>query len=252
MFIYKKVAQLGVAAMVVAMAPVEASATIIEATWQVTLTEQTENGSFVDITRPTNFEYKVRFSTDVNAIYEDPAVPTDVFFDPSKIIVTRPPTLYLPERPEGGTRTAYGNVFTTTQEYFDGNFYEGMTITQHEFIDAGDVYWRHSTWLYTTLTSESRGDDSSYPLMGDDFIAFLTASMTDPEGYSLRYQEWAEISEGQYGRMLSSLIWFGEMQLTDLQFFDKTEVPEPPMMALLGVGLVSAALLGGRRMKHLN
>lgn len=249
MFAYKKVIQLGIAALIAAMAPLAANATIVEATWQVKLTEAWGNDGPTEITRPTDFQYKVRFSTDVDAIYDDPA-PTDVFFDPSQITVTRPPASYLPERPEGGTRTAYGNVFTTTMDE-NGRFREVLTITQHEFIDASDIYWRHSTWLYTSIESEGRGGDGDYPLVGDDFIAFLTASMTDPEGYSFRYRELAEIREdGEFGNVLSSVIWYGEMQLTDLQFFDETEVPEPPLMALFGTGLLGLAL-SGRRQRHL-
>lgn len=42
-----------------------AEATIYEAVWQVQITETLTSGEGMEISRPTSFEYKVRFSDEV-------------------------------------------------------------------------------------------------------------------------------------------------------------------------------------------
>ncbi|HEY4547331.1 MAG TPA: hypothetical protein VIG90_13025 [Pedomonas sp.] len=248
---FSKFLRTSIATLAVAFSPVAAEAALYEAIWQVQLTKLPGNDPGVDIIRPASFEYKVRFSNDVWYIDDEFELDTMTFFDRAPIIHTRPAMDYLPTRPEGGTRLAYNNVFAYVADDAWA-FSETVNATQHEFIDTGDLYWQHSTYLQNSRTGESRGGtgEHDYSMSGDAMIAYLEEVMANPDAFSVSYSEQVTIRAGKSGDILYSIWWFGDMQLTSLRELEATDVSEPPLLALLGTGLAGIALFG-RRKRHL-
>lgn len=170
---------------------------------------------------------------------------TWVFFNQAAIAHERPATTYLPERPTGGNVLVYNNLFSATTDYAD-NFHYSVTMTEHEIIDAGDFYWQHSTHLQNYYSEDSRGGtgENDYPILASEMIAFLRQSAADSSPITSRYLERIELS---FGQDFFSIWWIGDMQLTSLRALDATDIPEPPLMALVGTGLVGIALARRRQ-----
>lgn len=171
-----------------------------------------------------------------------------VFFDPEPIRHTRPELTYLPIRPDGGTRTFYNNFFAFTYDA-EEVFSETVNTTEHEIIETDEFYWKHSTYLQNSRAGESRGGtgEADYAMTGADMISYLEEIMANPDDFILTYTESLEFISLQSEEVLHDIWWRGTMQLTSLRVIDVAEVPEPPLMALVGTGLVGIALARRRQ-----
>lgn len=237
-----------IATLAVAFSPVAAEAALYEAIWQVQITETRTIGQGLEISRPTSFEYKVRFSDEVWYVDDEFEPETSVFLNQAAITHERPATTYLPERPEGGSTLAYNNFYSITRDDVD-SFGYSVATTEHEIIDAGDLYWQHSTHLQFYYAEDSRGGtgENDYPMLASEMIAFLKQSANSSSGITSRYLERIELESGQE---FTGIWWISEVQLTSLREPEATDVSEPPLLALLGTGLAGIGLLG-RRKRHL-
>lgn len=237
----------GIAALAFLCGPTAAEAALYEAVWNVQLTTQLENGSPVAISRPSSFQYKVYFSDQIGEIRDGPGIETSVYLDPAAVKHFRPDGSYLPARPAGSS-VITEEFFTSTTDDLASFLYNIGTI-RTETVNAGDVHWQLTTSLLTGHTEDSRGGtgDNDYPILPPEMLAYLEQGMTNPESVTSGFLERLEIRAGENGALLQSLWWWGDMQLVSLRVLSTTEVPEPPLMALVGVSLLGLRLSGRRQ-----
>lgn len=241
--------RIGIAALGLTISPLAAQATVYEAVWQVQIVWADSYGLGHDFSRPASFEYKVRFSDEISLIPDEDGYLYDtiVYFKPEAIAHIRPAAIdNLPPRPEGYAQSAY-NTFSALVADEEWEFSETIETTEQDIIQDGDLYWEHSTYLMSARYSEPRsgvGDDD-YAFTSDGLISFLEEVMANPDAFKLEYVEYITHSIGTQGGYRAS--WVGNMQLTSLRALEATDVPEPPLMALIGTGLLSLALVGRRQ-----
>lgn len=230
--------------------PQAASAVIIEAVWDIELQWERPTGThdWSSVTGPATRQVKTVFADYVSKTLDLSIQHSTYFGTTAENIFDHAVAEDIVDNPFGPAEITR-NVSLVTSLVGDDTWQRSLYISFHQIASSPTVDDSYSwlTWETISIHPVQSLPAFSVPTP-DDLWNLLNAFQASPElfhqGQFFGGGGIVRRSDGQY---LSGTSWFGNVRLASLR---RIEVPEPPAVALIGLGLLTAAFLRRRRQAH--
>lgn len=229
-----------------------ASAAAIEAVWNVQLFGTQfnyANNTSERLTVPAQFQVRTSFLARADATF-DWGFTTDTEFGIGQnASITSPLTSRTVPNPFSSPSYS-GSMIIGNQTDAPGAFYESLNLVHYEMAEDSQKSWsRNFTIDLTRATSARNGNGTAdAAFTADSLFDFLLGVQSGIGEIQANFNQLSTLQEYDSAtsawKYVAGIEWRGIAQLVSVR---RVDVPEPSAIALVGIGLLSAAFLRRKR-----